>query len=571
MPVIRKFLVLRCLALAAMFFCGAGATWAAAPQITAFSPASGTIGTVVTLTGSGFTGATAVKFNGAVATTFKVVSASKITATAPVTVSTGALSVTTSGGTGKSANNFTATIGVKLLPASGRPLTNLTVSGAGFSASKPVDIYFDTNDVALAVSSAQGLVSIQVPVAASAQPGDHWISLVERGSNLAVQNLFTVNTNWTMSAFTPNGRGFNPYENTIGTANASQLTEIWSKPQLQYGNYAPFVVVNGMLISIDINGAIRAYSSTGAVLWQAAIAGTLPAIAPAAYNTLVYFEDNNGTVYAFKAACRSDGGVCAPTWTHNIGSVVHVGLTVYGGKLYVASTDNSFHVLNATTGAVGTPIDAFGKDHGAITTPIAFAADGSFYYGTGNTIYYQMANGGAGGVGGDNSVSSVALNGHAPFYTVYGGNLYGNGWSVTPPGNSCGEAPVIMNGIVYAGGCSGIGAYNLFDGSTVWSNSSGNAYGLAAANGVLYACQSNLLVAFNGSYGSKLNVLGYCSGAPQIVNGLVYHSADTATAYGLPGSVPDKMSAQRPAVQTLKPNYALRRQVYAGPIAPTED
>jgi hypothetical protein len=565
--VIRKFLGLRYLALAAIFFCSAGATWAAAPQITAFSPASGTIGTVVTLTGSGFTGATAVKFDGVDATTFKIVSVSKITATAPVDVTTGALSVTTSGGTGKSAKSFAATIGAKLAPASGRPLTNLTVSGAGFSASKPVDIYFDTNDIALAVSSAKGLVSIQVPVAASAQPGGHWVSLIERGSNLAVQNLFTVSTNWAMSGFLPSGRGFNPYENTIGTSNANQLTEQWSKSQQGYANNAPFVVVNGSLISIEIDGIIRAYSSTGTLIWHAALdTAAIFTIAPAAANGTVYFASTTGTVYAFKAACRSDGGVCAPTWTQSIGTAVQAGLTMYGGKLYVPSADNSFHVLNAATGAAGTPIYAYNKTHGTITTPIVFAADGSFFYGTGNSIWYQLPSGNAGSIGQSSNVSPIALNGHSMFYTVYNGNLYGSSWNVAIPGNGCYVAPVIMNGVVYAAGCSGVGAYNIADGSTVWSNSAGSVSGLAAANGVLYACQGSNLIAYNASYGSKLGVMGNCSGAPEIVNGTVYYSADDVTAYGLPGSGPDEITAQRPAVRALKPNYALRRQIYSGQV-----
>jgi hypothetical protein len=69
------------------------------PVISSFTPATGTVGTVVTITGQNFTGATGVSFGGTQATSFTVMSPASITAT----VSTGAsgnVSVTTPGGTG---------------------------------------------------------------------------------------------------------------------------------------------------------------------------------------------------------------------------------------------------------------------------------------------------------------------------------------------------------------------------------------------------------------------------------------------------------------------------------------
>src|SRR5215467_5103244 len=60
---------------------------------------------------------------------------------------------------------------------SGPPTTNLTVAGAGFTANSLIDIYFDTSDVILAVSSATGtFAGIVVQVPTSAQPGSHWIT-----------------------------------------------------------------------------------------------------------------------------------------------------------------------------------------------------------------------------------------------------------------------------------------------------------------------------------------------------------------------------------------------------------
>ncbi len=79
-----------------------------APTVTSFTPASGAVGTSVTITGTNFTGATAVRFNGTSAT-FTVTSATSITTSVPTGATTGVISVTTAGGTANSASNFTVT------------------------------------------------------------------------------------------------------------------------------------------------------------------------------------------------------------------------------------------------------------------------------------------------------------------------------------------------------------------------------------------------------------------------------------------------------------------------------
>jgi len=68
------------------------------PVITSFTPTSALVGTTVTITGTGFTGATSVKFGGTAASSFNVVNATSIQAVVG-TGATGDVSVTTPGGT----------------------------------------------------------------------------------------------------------------------------------------------------------------------------------------------------------------------------------------------------------------------------------------------------------------------------------------------------------------------------------------------------------------------------------------------------------------------------------------
>ena len=68
------------------------------PLISSFTPASGTVGTKVTITGSGFIGATKITFGGVKAISYTVNSGTQITAAVPTGAKTGNIAVTTPGG-----------------------------------------------------------------------------------------------------------------------------------------------------------------------------------------------------------------------------------------------------------------------------------------------------------------------------------------------------------------------------------------------------------------------------------------------------------------------------------------
>jgi hypothetical protein len=83
------------------------ATFKVLPKLTSFSPGSGVVGTTVTISGTGFTDVTAVKFNGHVASSWTRDSSVQISAMVPLGATTGKISVVTAGGTAMSATSFT--------------------------------------------------------------------------------------------------------------------------------------------------------------------------------------------------------------------------------------------------------------------------------------------------------------------------------------------------------------------------------------------------------------------------------------------------------------------------------
>jgi len=158
-------------------------TYVAAPVVTSLSPTAGKVtgGTTVTITGTGFTGATAVKFGSVAATSFTVVSSTEITAVSPAqAASTHFIFVTTPvGGTNASgpADQFTyapiPTV-TGLSPTSGKQSggTTVTITGTGFIgatsvvfgtvAGTSVDVVNSTTITVVSPAQAAGEHNIQV-------------------------------------------------------------------------------------------------------------------------------------------------------------------------------------------------------------------------------------------------------------------------------------------------------------------------------------------------------------------------------------------------------------------------
>jgi chitodextrinase len=166
--------------------------------ITGFSPATGAVGSTVTINGSGFNGATQVSLC-LVPTTFTLVSATTITAAVPSGACDGLWRVTTSAGTAASGNYFTVATGSFSIsgfsPASGAIGSTVTINGSGFTAATDVSLCLVPTN--FTVLSATTLTATVPPDACDGR----WRVTTPAGT--AASNGVFTNTSPTVATFSP--------------------------------------------------------------------------------------------------------------------------------------------------------------------------------------------------------------------------------------------------------------------------------------------------------------------------------------------------------------------------------
>ena len=162
---------------------------APAPSVSGFTPGSGLPGTSVTISGSHFTGATSVKFNGTSAT-FSTSGDTSISASVPAGAKTGTISVTTANGTGTSSSSFTVLAPMPAItsftPSSGPPGTVVKLTGSGFTGATLVKINGTSASFSVTSDSA---ISATVPGGAS---GTGPITVTTSGGTATSSTSFTV-------------------------------------------------------------------------------------------------------------------------------------------------------------------------------------------------------------------------------------------------------------------------------------------------------------------------------------------------------------------------------------------
>jgi hypothetical protein len=174
----------------------AGFTYLPPPTITSFSPTSAGTGQTVTITGTNFTGVTAVSFGGTAATAFNVVSATSITAVVGAGA-TGAVTVTTSNGIGSRAGfTFITTTTTpptitSFSPSKAAPGNIITLNGTGFHPTLSQNTVWIGATKANISSVTTTTITAKVPVGATTD----YIRILNAGTRQGVQsNQFFVSS-----------------------------------------------------------------------------------------------------------------------------------------------------------------------------------------------------------------------------------------------------------------------------------------------------------------------------------------------------------------------------------------
>lgn len=588
----------------------------AAVTVASFSPTSGPVGTSVTITGTGFSAsgskcaALTIQFN-AVNAKCTYVSNTSIKTAVPAGATSGPLTV--NGVSASSNPNFTVTLGISMTPAVGPPTSSVTITGSGYDPYSAIDVYFDTSDQLLLVADANGNFGpATLTIPASATPGTHWISAIERGSNpKGAQQSFRVAASWNQGGVNAAHTGVNRYENQLTPQTVSGLDEAWTAPG--GSTYAGAPAIDGaagphglVYVPSSAAGPIMAVDAqTGAPVWSGTGIGGVGYASAAVSGTRV-FVTAGGAVLSFATTCKSSA--CSPVAQTAAGYLVSSAPTVSAGAVYVG--DNQFGLDAFPTTCSGTCSATWtGDANGAIS-----GGDGAPAVSGSGLVFEQ--------VGGTSPYPARMLAAYSP-RSCSSGSCAPVWYATTTAANL--STPAVANGIVYvnpgdghlyayrAGGCAaspcaplwsfGLGVYYngspaIYDGvvyipgeisgspntywlfaldastgALIWKGQLSSFTGEsvpAVAGGVVYvnandSSTSGELFAFPTACSAVCSPIwhaidsatGYAS-PPVVVNGTVYDASGDGSLYAYDLNPPDVQV--RPRLATLRPNLRLRAQ-----------
>lgn len=232
-----------------------GDSFGVRPVITGFTPSNGAIGSLVTISGNGFLGATNVQFSGVNSQSFTVDGAGQISARVPSVASPGRIRVQSPGGQGESATDFDPLLLTVhgFSPVEGGASTQVVISGTHLEG--VTNVQFNAVNAFINSLTPQQIV-VTVPLAATTgpvtvrAPGDFYTT----GSNFTVRPVIT---------------GFSPVAANAGTVVTITGTLLTGATQVKFG------AGNATQFTVDSATQIRATVPTGGT------SGPLQVIAPA--------------------------------------------------------------------------------------------------------------------------------------------------------------------------------------------------------------------------------------------------------------------------------------------------
>ena len=229
--------------------------FAADPTITNISPTSGPAGCVVTITGTNFNNpnVTDVEFNNVDAASFRIDSATSITAVVPATATDGPIDVTNADNTATSAAfdvaGTTCPTISSFAPTCGSVGTSVTITGTNFTGATVVSF----NNVNAATFTVNSATQITATVPATATTGPVRVTATGgTGSSL---------TNFTVAAC-PTITSFAPTSGPVGTSVTIKGTNFTGTTSVTFNNVAATFTVNS---ATQITATVPATATTGKI------------------------------------------------------------------------------------------------------------------------------------------------------------------------------------------------------------------------------------------------------------------------------------------------------------------
>jgi uncharacterized repeat protein (TIGR03803 family) len=215
---------------------------------------SGKVGSTVSILGQGFTGTTAVSFNGVKATTFSISSDTYLTANVPTGAKTGMVTVTRPGGNLASIQQFNVTPTLRSFsPTSGPIGTVVTLNGAGLTQTTKVT--FGGVKATTFTVNSDSQVTATVP--SGAKTGK--ITVTRTGGSATSSSSFNV---------TPTIGTFAPPSGKVGTVVTITGTGLTQTTGVTFGG----VAVTTFTVNSDLQ--VAATVPTGAITGKIAVTTT---------------------------------------------------------------------------------------------------------------------------------------------------------------------------------------------------------------------------------------------------------------------------------------------------------
>jgi len=364
------------------------------PLVTGFSPTNGPPGTLVTVAGVRFTGATAVLFGGTNAA-FAVTSDTQLHAFVPTNAVTGFITVSSAAGTNSSAAKFVVAAPAPTItdftPTSGAAGTPVVISGANFTAVTAVK--FNGTNAAFGITSDTQIQAF-VPTNATSGP----LTIESPNGTNSSSGAFSI------VGLGPSIAGFSPTNGAVGTivtisgANFTGATNV-----LFNGVAAAFGVTSDSQIQAQVpittTGPVTVITPAGTNVSGAAfyVSPLINSFAPtsgvAGVTVNIYGLNFIGaTAVLFggapaKFVINSDTNIVATAPTNAVDGSIAV--TTPAG---IVATTNGFALLpkvdgfSPLAGPAGTPVAIFGSGFSTATTLTFNGAPAGFTVATPNEI-----------------------------------------------------------------------------------------------------------------------------------------------------------------------------------------